>query len=395
LRHGVEENHDESRFAAGWCWPRHRPHLLSRSCRGARRRARICDLGTHAVSLTKRGLGKTGRDARHRAYGTVASLRSLVRHEEVGDQVLVERVRAKLGRLVSHSHAVHAVASNGTVTLTGAILDGEADRLVRSIGRMRGVRQVIDQLERHQEAAHVPALQGGRAPTGARPDVLQTNWAPATRAVVGTAGAALVALGVSRRGVRGMSAAIAGAALVTRAATNVPLNRLTGTNRRRPAVDVQKTMMINASVAEVYAFWSLYENFPRFMSRVLEVTSSGDDPQRSHWKVAGPAGAAVEFDAELTQTIPNHLIAWRTREGAPVTHAGTVRFDPETGGRTRVHIRMSYTPPAGWLGHGIAVAFGVDPKHSMDEDLVRMKTLIETGHAPHDAAQRQIQPAAR
>ena len=40
---------------------------------------------------------------------------------------------------------------------------------------------------------------------------------------------------------------------------------------------------------------------------------------------------------------------------------------------------MSYNPPAGWRGHGIAKAFGVDPKHSMDEDLVRMKTLIETG----------------
>ncbi len=53
---------------------------------------------------------------------------------------------------------------------------------------------------------------------------------------------------------------------------------------------------------------------------------------------------------------------------------------------------MSYTPPAGWLGHGIAAAFGVDPKHSMDADLVRMKTLIETGHAPHDAAYRQREP---
>jgi uncharacterized membrane protein len=47
---------------------------------------------------------------------------------------------------------------------------------------------------------------------------------------------------------------------------------------------------------------------------------------------------------------------------------------------------MSYNPPAGWLGHGIAAAFGVDPKSSMDTDLVRMKTLIETGHAPPRSA---------
>jgi uncharacterized membrane protein len=51
---------------------------------------------------------------------------------------------------------------------------------------------------------------------------------------------------------------------------------------------------------------------------------------------------------------------------------------------------MSYNPPAGRLGHGVAVAFGADPKTTMDTDLVRMKTLIETGRAPHDAAVRSL-----
>ena len=53
---------------------------------------------------------------------------------------------------------------------------------------------------------------------------------------------------------------------------------------------------------------------------------------------------------------------------------------------------MTYNPPAGWLGHEVAAAFGVDPKSSMDADLARMKTLIETGHAPHDAAQPMREP---
>ena len=83
------------------------------------------------------------------------------------------------------------------------------------------------------------------------------------------------------------------------------------------------------------------------------------------------------------------MMAWRTLHGSLVAHGGIVRFDEELDGRrTRVHLRMSYTPPAGWLGHEVAAAFGVDPKHSLDADLARMKTLIETGHAPHDAAQR-------
>jgi uncharacterized membrane protein len=51
---------------------------------------------------------------------------------------------------------------------------------------------------------------------------------------------------------------------------------------------------------------------------------------------------------------------------------------------------MSYNPPGGWIGHGVAAAFGVDPKTGFDADLVRMKTLLETGRVAHDAAQADI-----
>lgn len=47
---------------------------------------------------------------------------------------------------------------------------------------------------------------------------------------------------------------------------------------------------------------------------------------------------------------------------------------------------MSYNPPAGAIGHVVASLFGADPKSEMDADLARMKTLIETGIRPHDAA---------
>jgi uncharacterized membrane protein len=306
----------------------------------------------------------------------------------VDDEVLVARVRAKLGRLVSHPHAVGALASEGIVRLRGPILTKEAGRLVHAVRRIRGVRDVVDQLECHDTAEHVPSLQGGHVPAGDRIDVLQEHWAPATRVAVGAAGVMLAAAGATRRDWPGAIAALLGVGLVTRGVTNEPLNRLVGIGSDRRAVDVQKTITINAPVGDVYAFWSGYENFPRFLSRVLEVTSSDKRPGQSHWKVAGPAGAPVEFDAEITRAIPNRLLAWRTLEGSPVAHAGIVRFDPEPDGRTRVHIRMSYNPPAGWLGHGMATAFGADPKNSMDADLVRMQTLIETGRLPHDAAQR-------
>jgi uncharacterized membrane protein len=95
----------------------------------------------------------------------------------------------------------------------------------------------------------------------------------------------------------------------------------------------------------------------------------------------------VEFDAEVSAFVPNEAFGWRTLEGSPVAHAGLVRFEALGNRQTRVHIRMSYNPPGGWFGHGVASVFGVDPKRSLDADLMRLKSLIETGRAPRDAAQ--------
>jgi uncharacterized membrane protein len=51
-----------------------------------------------------------------------------------------------------------------------------------------------------------------------------------------------------------------------------------------------------------------------------------------------------------------------------------------------VFIRMSYTPPGGALGHGVARLFGADPKSQLDGDRMRMKVFLETGKRPRDAA---------
>ena len=359
--------------------------------RGARRRARLRDAATHATHLAADACATTSRDTLHRAQGTVAAVRNVVWGDRVvDDSVLIGRVRSRLGREVSHPHAIQVEVVNGAVTLRGPILEREADRLVRVTAKVRGVNGVIDQLERHQQAAGVPALQGGHQPTGDTFDVWQDNWAPATRATAIAAGAALVAAAARQRGPAGIAATIAGALLVGRAATNAPLRRLLGVGAGRRAVDVQKTILVAAPVEAVYAFWESFENFPMFMSRVIEVRTSDRSPGLSHWTVAGPAGVPVTFDAEVTRAVPNRMIAWRTLPGSAVAHAGTIEFERE-GADTRIQVRMSYNPPAGWLGHGVATLFGVDPKHSMDEDLVRMKTLIETGNPPRDAAQpRQL-----
>jgi uncharacterized membrane protein len=354
---------------------------------GARRRALMRDRLAHAKSLGRHAAGATRRDLAHRGTGVAARLRGTLEREAVDDVVLVERVRARIGRVVSHPRAIDVQAAGGVITLRGPILKAEVPRLQAVVARVPGVRQVVNELEEHAEAAKVPSLQGGR-PLGVRFELLQRQWSPATRLITGATAAALAGYGVSRSGLPGVLLSAAGIGLLTRAATNLEMRRLTGVGAGRRAVDVQKTITVDAPVQQVFEFWSHYENFPRFMSRVFEVRPVGGE-RVSHWKVAGPGGMPVEFDAEVSAFVPNEVFAWRTVEGATVAHAGVVRFESAADGRTRIDVQMSYNPPGGWLGHQFASAFGVDPKHSLDEDLARMKTLLETGRPASDAAQAQ------
>jgi uncharacterized membrane protein/osmotically-inducible protein OsmY len=354
--------------------------------RGGRRRARIRDVVAHGTNVAADAIGTTVRDAANRTYGTASVIGRSIRRDAVDDRVLLERVRATIGRAVSHPHAIDVGVSDGCVTLGGPVLQAETRPLLAAVGRVRGVRELVNNLDEHKTAAGVPALQGG-SPRRPRADILQEQWSPTTRVLGGVAGAALVGYGMSRRDVAGAFIASGGASLAACAGTNLGIQRLTGVGAGRRAVDIQKTINVAAPLENVFEFWSAYENFPRFMENVRDVRQTAR-PGHSHWTVSGPAGSTIEFDARLTEFVPNKVIAWKTVEGSAIGHAGVVRFD-RSGAGTRVHIRMSYNPPAGVVGHAAAWLFGADPKTQMDADLARMKTLLETGIPPRDAARRE------
>jgi uncharacterized membrane protein len=355
--------------------------------RGGRRRARIRDVVAHGTNVTADAIGATVRDAANRTYGAAAAIGRSVRRDVADDRVLLERVRTAIGRAATHPHAIDVDVRDGCVTLRGPILQAETKTLLAAVARVRGACEVLNQLEEHKTAAGVPALQGGGAPRRLRANVLQKQWSPTTRLLGGVTGALLVGYGISRRDAAGALIASGGASLAACAGTNLGMPRLTGVGAGRRAVDIQKTMNVAARLEDVFEFWSAYENFPRFMANVRDVRATGQ-PGRSHWTVSGPAGSTIEFDAMLTEFIPNALIAWKTVDGSAVGHAGIVRFDHDGAG-TRVQIRMSYNPPGGGVGHTAAWLFGADPKTQMDADLARMKTLLETGIPPHDAARKE------
>ena len=153
-------------------------------------------------------------------------------------------------------------------------------------------------------------------------------------------------------------------------------------------IRVVRTMTVEAPIERVYEFWSDFENFPRFMSHVREVKRTG--PDRTRWVVAGPGGTPIEWDAVVTDRVPNEVIGWRTVEGSLVEHRGTVRFRPAGNGATRIEIRMTYRPVGGALGHGVAELFGSDPERVIGEDLARVATHLHgTRPAVGEAGQRR------
>lgn len=343
---------------------------------GRRRRARARDKMHHYERSVRDAYDVTLRDARHRAIGLLALRHRLRRGEAVSDETLAGRVRAVLGRYVSHPHAVGVSTGAGAVILSGPILAHEVQPLLRAVKGVAGVRSVQNTLQPHTDPSHVSSLQGGLPRRGERFELLQANWSPAARLFVGTIGLALL--------LRGRTLArLGGAALVVRALSNLDFETLFGIGEAH-GIEVQKTISVNAPVEQVFGFWSDYENFPRFMSNVREVRVSED---RSQWVVSGPAGVPVEWTSELVRLEPNALIEWRSVAGSKVKHDGLVRFEPTAEGGTRVSVCLRYVPPGGALGHAVASLFGADPKTVMDGDLMRMKSMIETGRAPHDAAQ--------
>ncbi len=352
---------------------------------GRRRRARLRDGAVHLLYRLGDALGTTARDARHRAAGLVSRARSRTRERPPSDAVLVERVRAALGRAVSHPSSVIVTAHDGHVILSGPILAAEVDVALQRTRAVRGVRTVEQRFEVHEAADGVPGLQGG-APLPRRwpGQRLRRRWPPTTRLVAGMAGSALVLYAARRKGMMGTALGLAGATLVARSSTNREVTRLIGLSRTRRGVTLQKTITINAPVERVYGFFRQLENYPAFMRHVREVREGPGG--LTHWVVDGPAGVPVEWEAEMTAVIPNELIAWRSVEGSAIAHTGRLRFEPAPRDATRVTIQMSYNPPAGMTGHVLASLLGANPKRRLDEDLVRVKTSIETGAPPRDAA---------
>jgi BON domain len=163
--------------------------------RGARRRAMVRAKAVRGARVSGRAVAATATDLANRTRGVAANVWGRIRPESVDDARLTERVRAALGRVCSHPHAIGVEAIDGEVTLRGDVLMSEAEAILAAAGSVRGVQEVVDELEQYARADGVPSLQG-RGRTEPSPGLLQRRWVPATRALVGMAAVGAAAVSV-------------------------------------------------------------------------------------------------------------------------------------------------------------------------------------------------------
>jgi uncharacterized membrane protein len=166
--------------------------------------------------------------------------------------------------------------------------------------------------------------------------------------------------------------------------------------RSRAANEIQfrKVFTINRQPDVVYGFWRKLENLPRFMKHLESVEVI--DERRSHWRAKAPAGMTVEWDAEIVDDRPNERIAWRSLEGARVPNRGAVRFKLAPGARgTELDVEIDYTAPGGRLGSLVAKLFGEEPEQQVDEDLRRLKQVLEAGEVARSGVRPGFRQPAR
>ncbi|MBV9945878.1 MAG: SRPBCC family protein [Myxococcales bacterium] len=138
------------------------------------------------------------------------------------------------------------------------------------------------------------------------------------------------------------------------------------------------TVVVNAPVHQVYALYSHFNDYPKFMTFVNEVTYLDD--QHSHWVV--DVVGTHSWDAVNEGWISDRQIGWRSTDG--LENSGTVRFEPLAADRTAVTVTVRYRPPGGLLGNvGEVLGVGGRFQRRLQHDLDRFAEMVS--HAPPGA----------
>lgn len=202
-------------------------------------------------------------------------------------------------------------------------------------------------------------------------------------------GSSLIAFGFRQRGTGGILPILAGGTLLIHGLSNhsrlyeaLGVDESYGTPLRHPLnriVHFRKSICINRSAADIYAFWRDLTNLPRFMHNIVAVKVLDDT--RSRWQACGPFNKEVYWEAEILEDRQNEMLTWRTKETeSNLEHEGVLSLRRAAGNRgTILSLDCRWSPPGGILGAAMAKLLPEDPARQVSEDLRRFRQLMETG----------------
>jgi len=219
-----------------------------------------------------------------------------------------------------------------------------------------------------------------------------TNVGAAERLVSMALGGVLVAWAFRKRSPATIAAGAVGAYLIYRGASgqgrgygalggNTAATTKTGGQISSAAPAIQRSITINRSPEELFAFWSNPENLARIMAHFAEVTPDGGDVTR--WKVRGPMSQMFEWSSRQTAEEPGRKLSWQSLPGGTIATRGNVTFKPgpESKG-TEATLWVQFEPPLGAVGEGLAKTLQMLPRAIAGQALRRFKSLVETGEIP-------------
>lgn len=200
-------------------------------------------------------------------------------------------------------------------------------------------------------------------------------------------GALLVYSGVrnfTQTPVRSLLRAAIGSAMILRGSSgHCPMYRaLHVDGTRSESVNIRATFVVNKPRKEVYAAWRNLGNLPRFMKHLANVSETTGT--RSHWEAKLPAGnlMSISWDADIVKDEPGELLSWRSLPGSTIENAGKVEFRDALGHQgTELRVIITYRPPAGNLGAGVAKLFNPLFRKMVHEDVMGFKDYIEFHHS--------------
>jgi uncharacterized membrane protein len=340
-------------------------------------RGRRADTGQRSAGAARHGLSRlqaASRDLAHRAYGLGARATALLRRGEIAPTVLVERVRARLGRVVSHPGAVHVSADERRIVrLTGVVLAWEHEPLRRAVAEVPGVEAVRDDLEVHESAQHVSALQSGpRRPR--RAQAAESGKTAALRLLMTLVGSSLLLSGTRRRGTLGAVGAAAGGALLLRSVT-APRRR--AARHRGRVLEVCQTLHVRSPVESVYEALRHSDRLVALLPALRALRHRGDGA--TQWAVHDPQGWPLEWTAVITELQPNRQIAWRTTDDSMLAQWGMAWLEPIDGRQTRLHLYVSLRALPGRTGQALRRLLGTGPQGELTGNLGRLRQYLEGG----------------